>query len=52
MDKTDALAGLAVGLVVGALAGLLLAPQSGKKTRKEIEDVAERAAAKALGLLP
>jgi len=32
--------GFMVGVVVGAMAGVLLAPQSGEKTRKQLKDLA------------
>ena len=32
--------GFMVGVVVGAMAGILLAPQSGEKTRKQLKDLA------------
>ena len=36
MDKKDVVAGVAFGAVLGALAGVLLAPKSGKETREDI----------------
>ena len=37
MDKKTLIEGIAVGAVAGAIAGLLLAPKSGKETRDEIK---------------
>lgn len=39
-DKTTALVGLMAGLAVGAVLGILFAPDSGKKTRERISDKA------------
>lgn len=36
MDKKTLVEGIAIGAVAGAIAGLLLAPKSGKETRDEI----------------
>ena len=43
--------GLGVGLLAGAVLGLLFAPQSGKETRKYIVDKAEEAGATVRGKL-
>jgi gas vesicle protein len=37
MDKKTFVEGIAVGAVAGAIAGLLLAPKSGRETRDEIQ---------------
>ena len=37
MDKQTLIEGIAVGAVAGTIAGLLLAPKSGKETRDEIK---------------
>jgi gas vesicle protein len=46
MKSGDFLSGMLVGVVIGAVAGLLLAPQSGEETREDIKefsiDVAKR----------
>ena len=39
-DKTGAVVGLLAGLAVGAVLGVLFAPDSGKKTRERISDKA------------
>jgi gas vesicle protein len=39
-DKSGAVIGLLAGLAVGAVIGLLFAPDSGKKTREKISDKA------------
>jgi len=39
-DKTAAVVGLLAGLAVGAVLGVLFAPDSGKKTREKITDKA------------
>ncbi len=36
--------GTTIGVIVGAAAGILLAPKSGKETRKDIKNAAERGA--------
>lgn len=38
---TDALVGFGVGLLVGALAGVLLAPKTGEETRTQLGDLAK-----------
>lgn len=38
MDKNNLLKGLGLGAVAGVIAGILLAPKSGKETRKDIAD--------------
>lgn len=44
MSKKESLAkGGVLGVLVGAIAGLLLAPKSGKETRKDIKDAAIKA---------
>lgn len=40
-NTTDALVGFGVGLLVGALAGVLLAPGSGAETRDKLGDLAK-----------
>jgi gas vesicle protein len=45
--RKKVLAGLAVGAVVGAAAGILLAPQSGKETRENIANAAKQLPEKA-----
>lgn len=40
--RKKVLAGLAVGAVVGAAAGVLLAPKSGKETREDIANAAKQ----------
>jgi gas vesicle protein len=37
MDKKDFAAGIAAGAIIGAMAGILLAPKSGKETRDDIK---------------
>lgn len=39
-NKTEAVIGLLAGLAVGAVLGILFAPDSGKKTRERISDKA------------
>lgn len=41
------LSGIAVGLIIGAIVGLLLAPQSGSETREMLRQKAEMAKQKA-----
>jgi gas vesicle protein len=41
MSNTKALLGFVAGAAVGALAGILLAPDTGSNTRKKISDKAE-----------
>jgi gas vesicle protein len=48
-NSTDALVGFGVGLLVGALAGVLLAPGSGTETRDRIGDFAKDLREKAKG---
>lgn len=43
--------GLGVGLLAGAVLGLLFAPQSGKETRTLIKDKAEDLGAKVRGIV-
>ncbi|MBM3941702.1 MAG: YtxH domain-containing protein [SAR202 cluster bacterium] len=44
MGRNDTfLAGLITGAVIGAVAGLLLAPKSGKETREMLVDQGQRA---------
>ena len=42
--------GFMVGVVVGAMAGVLLAPQSGEETRRQLKDLAGDAKDKMSGL--
>ncbi len=44
--RNNAVAGLTTGLVIGALAGILLAPKSGKETRADIREGAKIGAEK------
>ena len=46
MSVTRFLAGFAVGVVIGAVAGVLLAPKSGEETREMIGDFASDVAKK------
>lgn len=48
MEKGDFVAGILIGAVVGAVAGILLAPKSGKETRKDIASYAVKMKDKAL----
>lgn len=43
--------GALIGALAGAAAGILLAPKSGKETRKDIKDGAENLAKKSKGLV-
>ena len=45
--RKNVLAGLALGAVVGAAAGVLLAPKSGKETREALADAAAKLPEKA-----
>jgi gas vesicle protein len=45
--RKKVLAGLAVGAIVGAAAGVLLAPKSGRETREEIANAAKQLPEKA-----
>lgn len=47
MSATKFLAGFIVGGALGAIAGVLLAPKSGKETREMLANSAKEAAAKA-----
>ena len=47
MSATKFLAGFIVGGALGAVAGILLAPKSGKETREQLAQSAKDAAAKA-----
>lgn len=50
MNKDNAsqfFSGLGIGLIVGAIVGLLIAPKSGKETRKVISDKAKEVKEKA-----
>lgn len=38
MENTKIILGIAIGAAAGAIAGILLAPASGKETRKSIAD--------------
>ena len=42
--KTKVIGGFLVGAAAGALSGILLAPRSGRKTRKKIKDESQRMA--------
>ncbi len=46
MKCIDFSAGLLIGMIAGAVAGMLLAPQSGEETREKIMDYAEDATGK------
>lgn len=43
--------GAAVGLTVGAVAGILLTPKSGKETREDIANAAKELPGRAKGVL-
>lgn len=43
-QAAKAVAGLGIGLAIGALAGLLFAPKSGRETRQDVRDAAEKGA--------
>lgn len=47
----DPLIGAALGLTVGALAGVLLAPKSGKETREDLSNAAKELPGKAKEVL-
>lgn len=47
-EKKGLAIGAVVGAVVGVVTGILFAPKSGKETRKDIKDAAEKAADKML----
>jgi gas vesicle protein len=44
--RANAIAGLTTGLLIGAIAGLLFAPKSGKETRADIREGAKLGAEK------
>ena len=43
MDKKDFAARIAAGAILGALAGILLAPKAGKETREDLQEFVEDA---------
>lgn len=46
MSVTRFLAGVAIGTAIGAIAGILLAPQSGEETREKLGSMAKDVAGK------
>ena len=46
MSVTRFLVGFGIGAAIGAVAGILLAPQSGKETREQLGDMASELAKK------
>ena len=52
MSKKEFIAGSALGALIGSVAALLLAPQSGSKTRKDLQKMAGDVSARVTKELP